>query len=210
MRLLRITLGGLLIVAAVLLLSPVYASATVHQKTIGDFFFAPLNTQILVGDTVRWTNTTAFNHTSTSDTRIWSSGIIPGGGTYSRQFLTPGVFPYQCSIHVAFGMRDTIRVGTTGVNDPQPAMPGNYELSQNYPNPFNAQTMIKFDLPVDAEVTLSVFDIVGRKVETLVAGAQTAGHHEIAWDASVFPSGIYFYQIQAGDFTQTKRATLLK
>jgi plastocyanin len=210
MKLLRMAYGGMLIAAAILFLVPSNAAAVVHTISIENFLFTPLNTHITVGDTVRWVNNSISHHTSTSDTRIWSSGVINPGATYSREFLTPGVFPYQCSIHVAFGMRDTIHVGTTGVDDPQPAMPGNYELSQNYPNPFNAQTTIKYDLLVDSEITLSVYDLVGRKIETLVAGEQTAGHHEISWDASAFPSGVYFYQIQAGDFTQTKRATLLK
>jgi hypothetical protein len=88
--------------------------------------------------------------------------------------------------------------------------PVNYLLTQNYPNPFNAQTTIQYDLTAACDVTISVFDILGRKVGTLVDETQDVGHHQVIWDAANSPSGFYFYRIQAGDFSQTKRALLLK
>jgi plastocyanin len=210
MRLLQSVFISLVLGAGVLLLTPVPAFPVVHQISIQDFFFSPSNPVISPGDTVRWSNNAPFPHTTTSDTRIWSSGPLNAGGTYQRQFLTPGVYPYQCSIHVDLGMRDTIRVSTTSVNDPQSSLPDNYQLAQNYPNPFNAQTTIQYNLPSEADVTISVFDILGRQVGTLVDEHQESGQHQVVWDAAGSPSGFYFYRIQAGDFSQIKRATLLK
>jgi plastocyanin len=210
MRLLHAILINVILGAVVIFAMPISAFSVVHQISIGDDFFAPLNSSINPGDTVRWTNLGIRTHTTTSNTRIWSSGPLAPSATYQRQFLTPGVYPYQCSIHVAFGMRDTIRVASTGVNDPLSSMPKDYGLAQNYPNPFNAQTTIQYDLPSGAEVSISVFDILGRKIETLVNEHQDAGNHQVVWNAADSPSGFYFYRIQAGEFIQTKRATLLK
>jgi hypothetical protein len=85
-----------------------------------------------------------------------------------------------------------------------------FSIPQNYPNPFNASTTIKYDLPKTAEVTLSIFDILGRKIETINAGKQSSGQNSIVWNARHATSGIYFYKIQAGDFSETKRCLLLK
>ncbi|MFH1198407.1 MAG: glycoside hydrolase family 2 TIM barrel-domain containing protein [bacterium] len=106
------------------------------------------------------------------------------------------------------------------------AIPVKFELMDNYPNPFNPTTTIKYSIPSnpplspfikggsgEAEgdlVTLIVYDILGREVATLVNEEQEPGLHEITFDASNMPSGIYFYRIQAGNFTSTKKMVLLK
>ncbi|MCG3153714.1 MAG: hypothetical protein DKINENOH_00304 [bacterium] len=85
-----------------------------------------------------------------------------------------------------------------------------YALEQNYPNPFNPSTTIAFALPKLSEVTLKIFDASGREVKTLVEGRLPAGRHEVVLDASPFSSGVYFYRLQAGEFSQTRRLTLVK
>ena len=92
----------------------------------------------------------------------------------------------------------------------EPGMPKQIALLQNYPNPFNAQTMIRYSLPEQSQVTIDIFDILGRKIETLVEGPEPAGNHRVRWDASGQASGIYFYRIKAGDFAETKKMQLLK
>ncbi|MCP4581025.1 MAG: T9SS type A sorting domain-containing protein [candidate division Zixibacteria bacterium] len=79
-----------------------------------------------------------------------------------------------------------------------------------YPNPFNNRINIQYSVIEPGWVTLEVYDILGRKVEMLVSDFQPAGSHEIIWDAVDVPSGMYFYKIQAGDFSQTRKMTLLK
>ncbi|RMH72208.1 MAG: T9SS C-terminal target domain-containing protein, partial [Gemmatimonadetes bacterium] len=98
---------------------------------------------------------------------------------------------------------------------PQVAVPENFALSQNYPNPFNPVTKITYALPEAANVSLRIYDVTGRLVTTLVDGAHEAGYFNVTWTGTddlgnAVSSGVYFYVIQAGDFTQTRSMTLLK
>jgi hypothetical protein len=88
--------------------------------------------------------------------------------------------------------------------------PKTFTLSQNYPNPFNPTTTIRFTLPQRQHVTLKVFDVAGRAVATLVDNQLNAGEHRIAFDGRELTSGIYFYSIAAGEFTQTRKVVFLK
>ncbi len=88
--------------------------------------------------------------------------------------------------------------------------PETFFLYQNYPNPFNPNTVIKYQLPVNSFVTLKVYDVLGRQLQTLVNERQTAGSHNVTFNASKLPSGIYFYRLQAGTFTQVKKMILMK
>lgn len=88
--------------------------------------------------------------------------------------------------------------------------PKSFELSQNYPNPFNPSTVIRYQLPVDGNVTLRVYDVLGREVETVVDEKQDAGTHAATFNAASLPSGMYFYRLQAGNHTFVKKAILMK
>ncbi|MEE9119299.1 MAG: T9SS type A sorting domain-containing protein [Calditrichia bacterium] len=97
-----------------------------------------------------------------------------------------------------------------GIDDLPEILPRKYLLNQNYPNPFNASTTIQYSLPSASDVTIDIYDLLDRKVETLVQGEQKAGHHQVIWGAKDQSSGIYFYRIQAGDYAETKKMVLLK
>ena len=92
----------------------------------------------------------------------------------------------------------------------QENIPDGFSLSQNYPNPFNPVTEINFSLPIPSNVKLEVFNIKGQKVTTLVNQNLEVGTHKVKWDGSNVATGIYFYKIQAGDFTCAKKMLLLK
>ncbi|MCP4582128.1 MAG: T9SS type A sorting domain-containing protein [candidate division Zixibacteria bacterium] len=85
-----------------------------------------------------------------------------------------------------------------------------FALSPNYPNPFNASTTIKYELPHQSQVTIDIYDILGRRVTSLVDNRQSAGYHQAIWQADDFSSGMYFYKLQAGDYTETKKMLMLK
>ena len=90
------------------------------------------------------------------------------------------------------------------------SLPSNYILYNNYPNPFNPTTKIKYQIPQSNLVQIVVYDILGRKVTTLVNEQKPAGNYEVEFNASQFSSGDYFYELRAGDFRDVKKLVLLK
>jgi hypothetical protein len=89
-------------------------------------------------------------------------------------------------------------------------IPEKFELFQNYPNPFNPATSISFNIPVAGNVKLTVYDLLGRQVAVLVNEKLNAGTFDVNWNADNFSSGVYFYSIEAGNFTETKKMLLIK
>jgi flagellar hook assembly protein FlgD len=85
-----------------------------------------------------------------------------------------------------------------------------FKLSQNYPNPFNPTTAIGYQLSAVSDVDLSIYNLLGQKVATLVNECQQAGHHQVEWDASGFASGVYYYRIEAGEFVAVRKMVLLR
>ncbi len=98
----------------------------------------------------------------------------------------------------------------TGTIEEISGSPSAFALSQNYPNPFNAMTTIRYDLPEQSDVRIEIFDIMGRKIETLITETQPAGSHAVTWDGDNSPSGIYFYTITAGEYRESNSCVLLK
>jgi hypothetical protein len=121
-----------------------------------------------------------------------------GGSSYANTKVTSGL------------LADTLLRGTVvSVHGSNP-IPVEYSLSQNYPNPFNPTTIIQFTI-VNRQLTIvKVYDVLGREVSTLVNEVKGPGTYTVQFDASNLASGVYFYRLQAGDFTQTKRLLLLK
>lgn len=106
---------------------------------------------------------------------------------------------------------ETSPYGITGVKEDGPAaLPLSFSLSQNYPNPFNPLTQIEYGLPMASRVTLRVFNLLGQEIVKLVDEEKLAGTHIVAFDASMLPSGVYIYQLSAGQYLETKRMMLLK
>jgi len=97
-----------------------------------------------------------------------------------------------------------------GVEEEKDMYPEVFYLSQNHPNPFNPSTTIKWQQPETNIVTLKIYDVLGRELTTLINEELTAGNHETVFNASRLSSGVYFYQLQAGDFVQTKKMVLLR
>ncbi|MBI5402889.1 MAG: T9SS type A sorting domain-containing protein [Ignavibacteriae bacterium] len=98
----------------------------------------------------------------------------------------------------------------TSVQQYSEKIPAEYKLHNNYPNPFNPVTKIKFDLPENSEVTITIFDAAGRSTEKLLNGNLNAGMYEIIWNAGKYSSGVYFCRFTAGNFTAIKKLVLTK
>jgi hypothetical protein len=104
---------------------------------------------------------------------------------------------------------------TIGKAEEPVSLPHQFNLSQNCPNPFNPTTEIAYALPEAAEISLEIFNVLGQRVRTLINGHQSAGWHRVSWDScdeenQALPSGVYFYRLTAGDFSESKKMLLLK
>ena len=89
-------------------------------------------------------------------------------------------------------------------------LPEGFKLYQNYPNPFNPSTLIGYQLSANNFVSLKIFDIAGKEISTIVNNNQPAGNYEVTFDGGGLSSGIYFYKLSAGDFSETKKMSLIK
>jgi hypothetical protein len=107
----------------------------------------------------------------------------------------------------AYGGGDSV---TVGIFDNIPSLPDRFMLLQNYPNPFNAQTTIRFVLPKSENVRLTIYDLLGRQVEIIIDGYRQAGANTISWDASTYPSGVYFARLETKNATKSIKMLLLK
>ena len=121
------------------------------------------------------------------------------GGTVLEGFLTEGE---QESYNIT--------LEPLSVKQLNNKIPDSYQLDQNYPNPFNPATTIRFSIPKLSYVTLKIYDIIGNEIATLVNEERAAGNYEIEFEGSKLSSGVYFYRIQAGSYTQIKKMILLR
>lgn len=136
------------------------------------------------------------------------TSITPGSScsntTYSTTSANNSVtYAFASGTHYIF-------CNPVGVQHKENTVPEVYSLSQNYPNPFNPVTVIKYALPKTSQVKLVVYDLTGKEVMTLVNGMKQAGNYEAKFDGSNIASGVYFYKLEAGDFTDVKKMVLVK
>ena len=139
------------------------------------------------------------------------SGPIDGDYFDYSQFLS---FTFRSHGDAAHFLLDGVYVqyptsATTAVQK-EKTLPTVFSLKQNYPNPFNPSTAIEFSLPKSGQTTLEVYNVLGQKVTELVNRNMTAGNHIVTFNASSLPSGVYFYQLTSGNFSQVKKMMLLK
>lgn len=104
----------------------------------------------------------------------------------------------------------TLAPPPTGVNQINTEIPNEFSLSQNYPNPFNPATIINFNIPNSGLIKLSVYDILGREVQQLVNKELLPGNYQFDWNASAYPSGVYYYKLESGSYSETKKMVLIK
>jgi hypothetical protein len=97
-----------------------------------------------------------------------------------------------------------------GVKTKEKIIPTQFNIHQNKPNPFNSSTDVIYEVPALSHVKVSIYDVLGREIAVLVNQKQHAGKYEVVWDATNFPSGVYFYKLIADNYTQTKKMVLTK
>ena len=148
---------------------------------------------------------------------IWTStygGIDPAEGYSVRQTTDHGyIVSGQTFSNIGSGKYIwilKISSDPADINDGSKFLLQDFELYQNYPNPFNPSTTIKFTLPIESRVKINVYNTIGQLVVTLVDGEMQLGYHEVNFDASRLASGIYLYQLQAGEYNFVKKMILIK
>jgi hypothetical protein len=167
-----------------------------------------------------WTTATELNNNSFSIERKTSSsnwqtiGFVKGSGTTTamnsynfadKNILSQTIYSYrlkQIDFNSTFSYSKVVQVSTNLINT--------FELKQNYPNPFNPSTQISFSLAENGLVTLSVYNLLGQEVKTLISRNMEAGSHSISFDASGLQSGVYLYKLTASGSTLTKKMMFLK
>jgi hypothetical protein len=150
---------------------------------------------------------------NTSDNLTISYDVVLDAGEHMNWVLTPegdkGEYLLEGTGEI------TVPTSNRFTLEKKAVIPIEYTLHQNYPNPFNPITFLSYDLPNQAQVTLTVYDLIGREVIQLVNTTQDAGYKSVQWNATdsfgkPVSAGVYLYQIQAGDFVQTRKMVLLK
>jgi hypothetical protein len=169
--------------------------------------------------TLSWITATELNNSGfeiqrSIDAEVWENiGFVRGNGTtteinyysYSDENLTEGSYAYrlkQVDLDGTYEYSNIINV--------EILTPIEFELSQNYPNPFNPSTTIKFSIPEGSQISLKIYNSLGQEVKALVNKFMEAGVHKINFDATGLNSGMYFYRLDAGEFTQVRKMTLIK
>jgi hypothetical protein len=159
-------------------------------------------------------NNAGFNvQRSIAGNEFTTIGFVPGYGTITEaktyRFidanLLAGSYTYrlkQIDFNGTFAYSDEVNAEVTS--------PVQFELSQNYPNPFNPSTTIKFSIPQSSNVTLKIFNTLGQEVKTLLNQKLESGVHTINFDASKMNSGVYFYRLDAGSFSEVRKMTLIR
>jgi hypothetical protein len=135
---------------------------------------------------------------------VWE-GVIFGEEEYTKDAPKPNEY-YYIDLYM---QRIAAGAVSESVN-PDPPVPFAYALNQNYPNPFNPTTTISFSIAKAGTVSLVVYDLLGRSVTTLLNERLNSGSYQVPWDASSLPSGMYFYRLTAGEFSNVKKTVLLK
>lgn len=171
---------------------------------------------------------TSLNNISVNVIEVYGSNVFVGGGFWhstdngttwmerTEGFGTPyGVYTLCISndyiyAGTSFGIWRRPLSELVGINSISEETPAAFVLSQNYPNPFNPVTNIKFEIPKSGFVKISVFDILGREITVLLNEQLQPGSYIVDWDASHYPSGVYFYQLETVEIVETKKMVLIK
>ena len=179
-----------------------------------DIFYSYRNLEGEWATPVNITNTTNINESGSHLAPMMKKEAVTGGFDvtfYSMYYYEDGVtIPLISDVnrHVVYIAPVTQFVPITGVEDGLKLH--SFALDQNYPNPFNPSTLISYTLAERSNVTLKVYDVLGKEVASLVNNSQEAGTHQVTFDASNLATGLYIYTLNAGNFTSSKKMMLIK
>lgn len=209
------------------------SSVIVNSNSVGTIISLDYNGKFRWIDTLigNFSNLMSYGPVCDAEGKTYCGSNWPGGTFYcidsNGVTLWQNIFPYYYDSCPAIGSDGTLYIGTqsngrsdmqnliaikdsvTSVNDIIENEIG-FQLQQNYPNPFNPSTVISYSLPSSTNVKLIVYNTLGQTVKVLENGFKNAGNYSINFNAANLPSGIYFYKLEAGQFTQVKKMMVIK
>jgi len=208
----RLTAG----LAVLMVLLPVGGHATVHVIKFGGILgknYSPTSLSVSVGDTVEWQgsfDTHPLHSTSVPQgSATWEN---VSGSVFDYVVSVPGTYNYECENHGP-AMSGSFTANPAAVDQGGSSQqPAKHDLLQNYPNPFNPSTMIGYSVPGSGSgwVKLTVYNLIGQELATLVNERKPAGSYVVAFDASGLPSGVYVYKLIADGFTRSRTMVLMR
>lgn len=154
-----------------------------------------------------------YNNNSFGSNSNVSATSTPGKTWHQYQDLVSGSGCTDLTSGSAQNNRPNLGIlfnSVLGAEEPGNTIPSEYSLKQNYPNPFNPVTRISYSIPVKSFVTVKIFDILGREIQTLVNDSRLPGNYSVEFNGSGLPSGVYFYHLSAGTYSETKKMILVK
>jgi len=190
-----------------------------HQSTKQAFYFIEDIENIIVNDWIL-----AYNGDKVIGARQWTGSIIDvpamgdGGSDFTKGYIEAGGLP---SFKILRGDElinlegdvpswENNKLYMVSSLTEAVVLPETFSLDRAYPNPFNPTTALSFSIPVDSEVSLSIYNMQGREVSTLIDANMDAGYHSVVWDANSYASGVYFVKMVAGEFVNTQKLMLIK
>ena len=189
---------------------------SVVDVSVSGSVFAPDHIDIVVGQTVTWTRLSGIHNVDGStDTypnnpdSFISEPASSSWSSFSHTFTELGHYYYQCNEHYSMGMIGTINV-STALSIDETTSPTNYRIHSIYPNPFNLVTKIVYGLGSYTNVQISIFNISGKEVESLINEFQSRGYHSLDWNADNHASGVYFVKMITDEHINTKKLLLVK
>ena len=212
-RLFRVAMAGL---SFALSSSTASSAAAVYVVAFGGsvgFAYSPSAMSVSMGDTIRWQGNFEFHPLSSTTIPAGAATFaVSAGSSFDYVVLVPGAYGYTCQIHGP-AMSGSFNATVAGVGDgPGQREPAAYELRQNYPNPFNPSTTIGFTVGGQRSgmVNLTVYNLIGQAVATVVNGMLPAGNHIVTFDATNLPSGVYVYKLEADGFRMSRAMVLMR
>jgi len=212
MRIEKVFFLGLILL---LLANRVYA--TTHTIPFVSYSFNPSSLTVTVGDTIIWTGDFTMHQIESTPGGALPTGASPIGpsavmvmSSFKYVVTVAGKYDYRCHFHFAppFNMVASF-TATAGANDVNP-ISANVSDAQNFPNPFKTNTVVRYTLTKQTEIDLRFFDLSGKEVRHFTNPIQSAGEHEFTLNGSNLPSGVYYYQLQAGEAVLTRQMILAK
>ena len=189
------------------------------QSTTQAFYFIEDIENIEVNDWIL-----SFNGDVVIGAREWTGSIIDvpamgnDGSDYTKGYIESGIAPSfkilrgdeLINLEGDIPVFENNQLNMVSSLTEAVTLPETFSLDRAYPNPFNPTTTLSFAIPVDSEVSLSIYNLQGREVSTLIDGNMDAGYHSVVWNADSYSSGVYFVKMVAGEFVNTQKLMLVK